>query len=77
MLEESLTMNPSNVEAILNLARLYSRLEYNQEDISTLYEIAMKNLPDKRLKREIKREHKSILSDLGKEKELGPIQLRR
>jgi SAM-dependent methyltransferase len=76
-LEESLLMNPSNIEAILNLARLFHHLEYDHEEISILYDIALKNLPDRKMKGEIKKEHRNIIQNHEKKIKLGPIQLRR
>ncbi|NPD88875.1 MAG: methyltransferase domain-containing protein [Asgard group archaeon] len=76
LLEESLRMNPSNIEANLNLARLLRKLDHNPNQISNLYEFVLSDLSNRRIKRKIRKEYQLILLNKEKKEELSPIQLR-
>ncbi len=75
-LEESIRMNPSNVGANINLSRLLKGLNNDHDKILEYYRIAITNIPNRKLRRKIRREHNKIILEEGKKMELGPIQLR-
>ncbi|MCK4877254.1 MAG: tetratricopeptide repeat protein, partial [Candidatus Heimdallarchaeota archaeon] len=76
LLEESLRMNPSNIVANLNLARLLRRIDHNLDEISHFYEFVLSNLSNRRIKMKISNEYQLILLNKEKKEDLRPIQLR-